>query len=182
MSQQRVTALALIVLLFALGLAARLMPHPPNLVPISAIAMFAGFIFGRGALAVAIPLSAMLLGDAIIGAYDYRVMAVVYAALTLPVAMSWFISRVAPVRIVVATVASSFVFFAATNMAVWYFGTLYDHTTAGLVDCYVSALPFFRNTLVGDLAWAAVLFGGYALASGSMAFGRRQRAYVRVER
>ena len=40
---------------------------------------------------------------------------------------------------------------------------MYAHTAAGLIDCYVAALPFFRNTLFSDLVYTALLFGGFAL-------------------
>jgi hypothetical protein len=33
----------------------------------------------------------------------------------------------------------------------------------GLTACYVAALPFFRNEIVGDLFYASLLFGGFAL-------------------
>jgi hypothetical protein len=37
-------------------------------------------------------------------------------------------------------------------------------TFQGLVTCYVAAIPFFANTLGGNLFYSAVLFGGFALA------------------
>jgi hypothetical protein len=61
-------------------------------------------------------------------------------------------------------VASSLLFFVATNFAVWYFGSLYTHDASGLFECYIAAIPFFKFTLLGDLMWTAVLFGGYALS------------------
>ena len=30
--------------------------------------------------------------------------------------------------------------------------------------CYVAAIPFFRNTLIGDAFYVCVLFGGLTLA------------------
>lgn len=165
----RALYVALIALLVVLGLAARLLPHPPNFVPIAAIALFAGFLFGGRLLAVAIPLSAMVIGDLWIGAYDYRVMLVVYAALALPVVMARVLGgRLNPVRLIPTVLVSSLVFFATTNFAVWYFGSLYSHNLAGLIECYVAALPFFRFTLMGDVLWSALLFGGYALSQVSV--------------
>jgi len=41
--------------------------------------------------------------------------------------------------------------------------TGYPKTLDGLLQCYVMALPFLRNQLIGDAVFAAVLFGGYAL-------------------
>jgi hypothetical protein len=108
-----------------------------------------------------VPLAAMLVGDAIMGFYDWRVMAVVYAALTLP-ALAGVLARVhRALPVVVATVlACSLIFFAATNFAVWTFSGMYSLDTAGLIECYTLALPFLKYTMAGDLFWAAVLFGG----------------------
>jgi hypothetical protein len=61
------------------------------------------------------------------------------------------------------TLASSVLFYAVTNLAVWASGSLYPRTLAGLMVCYTAAIPFFRNSLIGDMAFAAILFGGFAL-------------------
>ena len=37
--------LVILAVLIALGVAGRLLPHPPNFTPMAAIALFAGFIF-----------------------------------------------------------------------------------------------------------------------------------------
>jgi hypothetical protein len=146
-------------------LAARLLPHPLNFVPIAAIALFAGYLFGNRLSSIAIPLSAMIVGDLLIGTYDYRVMLVVYASLSLPIAMSGLLrGGIGPQRLLGVVVASSLLFFVATNFAVWYFGSLYTHDASGLFECYIAAIPFFKFTLLGDLMWTAVLFGGYALS------------------
>jgi hypothetical protein len=63
-----------------------------------------------------------------------------------------------------AMIASSLIFFAATNFAVWAFDSLYPTTLQGLIECYVAALPFLDRTVFGDLAWAAAFFGGAWLA------------------
>jgi hypothetical protein len=46
----------------------------------------------------------------------------------------------------------------------WLSSGFYPHTTDGLVACYVAALPFFQNTVAGDLSYTALLFGSFALA------------------
>ena len=75
---------ALVVFLIGLDVAARLLLHTPNVSPVAASALFAGIMLRRRSLAPAVPLAAMLIGDAVTAFYDWRVMAVVYAALTLP--------------------------------------------------------------------------------------------------
>ncbi len=68
-------------------------------------------------------------------------------------------------RTFVATMAGSVLFYVVTNFAVWAGSTrLYAHTVEGLVQCYVLALPFFRNSLAGDLFWTAALFSLHHLA------------------
>ena len=104
----------------------------------------------------------MLIGDAVIGFDDWRVTAVVYAALTLPAVAgilatplsrrrAWWCPR---------SLACSLIFFATTNLAVWAFSGMYSLDMAGLIQCYTLALPFLKYTVAGDLFWAAVLFGG----------------------
>jgi len=65
-----------------------------------------------------------------------------------------------PVVIDAAMVSCSLLFFAASNFAVWAFGGLYPHSLEGLAQCYVLALPFLDKTVMGDLFWTAILFGG----------------------
>ena len=48
------------------------------------------------------------------------------------------------------------------------FSGFYPVTPAGLAACYVAAIPFFQNTLAGDLVYATLLFGGFALAERAM--------------
>jgi hypothetical protein len=59
---------------------------------------------------------------------------------------------------------SAILFFVITNFGVWAMGHLYPQMPAGLVDCYVAAIPFFRNTLLSNLLYSALLFGGLAVA------------------
>ena len=64
-------------------------------------------------------------------------------------------------RIAGAALASSTVFFIATNFAVWAFSPMYAKTFEGLVLCYTMAIPFFQNTIAGDLVWSGAIFGTY---------------------
>src|SRR5437763_461534 len=60
--------------------------------------------------------------------------------------------------------ASLVLFYLVTNFAWWAGYDLYPHTLGGLLMSYTAALPFFGWTLLGDLCYATVLFGGLALA------------------
>ena len=142
--------------------ALRLVPHPPNFTPIGAMALFGAAHLGRKPLAFAAPLGALLLSDLILGFYSG--MWVQYAAVALVVLLGWaMLTRVGPLSVGFAAIASSVLFFAVTNFYVWLQSGMYPRTPGGLAACYVAAIPFFQNTLAGDLFFSGLLFGGFAL-------------------
>ena len=147
----------------AAAAALRLVPHPPNFSPIDAMALFSGAYLGRRALAIAAPLAALLISDLVLGFYPGMMFQ--YAAVVLIAVLgSIALTRVGLARLAGATVASSLLFFTVSNFGVWLVGGIYPHTLAALGTCYVAAIPFFQNTIAGDLFYAALLFGGFALA------------------
>ena len=154
----------LIVILSAIVAAAamRLIPHPPNFAPLGAMALFSGAYLGRRALAFAAPLGALLLSDLFLGFYPG--MLVQYLAVTLVVLLGWAaLSRVTALRVGGAALGASILFFALTNFGVWLLSGMYPITASGLAACYVAAIPFFQNTVAGDLFFSGLLFGGFAL-------------------
>ena len=165
MSRQTVIEGVVFVVLVSFCVVMRLTEHAANFAPVAAAALFAGFWFRRRVLAFAFPLVAMGVSDAFIGTYHVGIMIVVYAAMLFPLVWRTLLrSRLTAVRVGLCAVTGSVVFFVGTNLAVWLFGPLYEHTAAGLAQCYVAALPFFRNTMCGDLIWSATFFGAYVLA------------------
>jgi pheromone shutdown protein TraB len=152
---------ALLVAIFAAA-AMRLLPHPPNFSPIAAMALFSGAYLPKRVLAFVAPFAALLLSDAVLG--FYAGMNFVYFSFALTVLIGWAVaSRKTPLTIGGAAIASSVLFFVLTNFGMWLFSGFYPLTSAGLVACYVAAIPFFQNTLAGDLFFTALLFGGFAL-------------------
>src|SRR5262249_59762579 len=112
---------ALAMSLVALDIVARVAPHAPNVTPIAASAVFAGMVLRSRALALAVPLSAMLVSDLVTGAYDWRIMGVVYAALALPALLARW-GRARPMVVLAPLVlSSSLLFYATTTFAVWSF-------------------------------------------------------------
>jgi hypothetical protein len=152
--------LSLAMSLVGLDIVARLAPHAPNVTPIAASAMFAGMVLRSRALALAVPISALLLSDLVVGSYDWRIMGVVYAALAFPALLARWGRALRPVVVLAPLVlSSSLLFFATTNFAVWAFSGMYAQDLHGLVLCYVAALPFLYNTVAGDVLWTTLLFG-----------------------
>jgi len=170
----------IIALLSAIVLAAalRLVPHPPNFTPIGAMALFSGAYLGRRALGFAAPICAMVLSDAILGFYSG--FWITYSAVALIVVVGWIaLSRVTVLRVAGAALASSILFFLVSNFGTWLMSGMYPHDSAGLTACYVAAIPFFQNTVAGDLFYVTLLFGGLRVAEllvPSLAAGKPQAA------
>lgn len=164
MSQSR---LVVVVGMILAGAASRLIPHPPNMASITAVALFSGAYLHDKRLAYVTPMVALFISDLVLTGL-YRHMEIVYGSFALVVCIGfWIRNRRSALRIASAAVASSMVFFVITNFGVWALGSLYPKTIAGLVMCYAAAIPFFKNTLLGDALYTAVLFGGFALAEKS---------------
>jgi hypothetical protein len=143
--------------------ASRLIPHPYNFTPITAMALFGGAYFSDRRLAFLVPLSAMLASDLFIGLH--RGIPVVYGSFALIVCIGFLLRRRRRLLpIAGATLGSSLLFFFLTNFAVWAAGALYPRTLTGLLACFVAAIPFFQNTLLGDAVYSLILFGGFAFA------------------
>jgi hypothetical protein len=170
--------------------ATRVLPHPYNFAPITAMALFGGATFAARWQAVVVPFAAMFLSDcALEVAYRYGLSSswgfhsgwwVVYGAFALILGIGFLLrERRRAGTIALATVASSVLFFAITNFATWAAGSLYSRTAEGLVQCFVMAIPFFPNTLLGDVFYSTVLFGSLALAEARIPQLRPQASPVR---
>jgi len=150
------------VVLVILASLSRLIPHPMNFAPITALALFGGVYFDKR-VALILPLAAMLISNYFIG--FYAGMEWVYASFILSVFWGmWLKSHKTVSMIAVTTLANSVMFFIVSNFGVWHVEILYPKTFAGLMECYAMAVPFFRNTIAGDIFYVTVMFGAYELA------------------
>jgi hypothetical protein len=155
---------ALITGIVLAAAALRIVPHPINFAPISALALFGGAYFSSKRAAVAVPLLSLVAGDIFIG--FHRLVPYVYASFLVSVAIGFWLRREKSAsRIGATTVAGAIQFFLITNFALWAssIGT-YPKNLGGLAECYIAGLPLFWNTMAGDAFYVALLFGGMALA------------------
>jgi len=155
----------------------RLLPHPWNFTPIAAIALFGGATFSKKWQAFLVPLLALLISDLVIGFYAQ--MPIIYLSFSLVVFIGfWLKHRNGFVSLTSAVLTSSLLFFLITNVGVWAFGTLYPKTLAGLMQCYIAGIPYYRNMVLGDAFYATLLFGGLALCERAFPIIRRRRGQV----
>lgn len=144
------------IILVLLASACRLLPHAPNFTPIGAMALFAGSEVKDQRVAIGATLGAMILSDLLIGT-DVTSFAV-YLSLALSVLIGRYFKSSSSFRAgFISATASAVLFFLITNFAVWGWAGLYPLTLAGLSECFIAALPFFRNTLLSDILYLGAL-------------------------
>ena len=157
----------LLLMWIVLGAAARLLPHPPNVTPLTAMALMGGIYARSLPKAILLPLGALLLSDLaleLLHGYGWHaLLPLVYACFLSTVLLGRLLRHQANLWSVQAlALFSSLLFFAATNLGVWAQGELYPQTPAGLLACFIAALPFLRNALLGDQIFTLLAFTGSA--------------------
>ena len=150
------------LMLVLIGVAARLLPHPYNFTPVTAVALFSGVVLSP-ALALTVPLIVMIASDLLIGPHSlFWLTWGCFFAVTL---IGLRVKNSASFRgIFWATIGGSVLFFVLTNLGVFLSGDMYSKNFSGLAECYVMAIPFFRNSIIGDLLYSALFFSVFILA------------------
>lgn len=152
--ERKITNTTIAIIL--MGAAARLLPHPPNVTPIAAMALLGGAYLAP-ALAFLVPLSALFLSDLVLGLH--ATMPFVYLSFLGTSALGLGLKNRRGTGFVLgACLISSLLFFIVTNFGVWLSSGIYAHDLTGFISCYAAALPFFRNSVLGDLFFTAALF------------------------
>lgn len=159
-----ISVLALIVF----GVASRFLPHMWNFTPLTAIALFASAYLGLR-YSVFVLVGIMLISDIFLGFYQWQTMIAVYSSFAVAGIIGVCIDKKKINNIFLGSIGSSLVFFFATNWSVWMFGTMYEHSLSGLMQSYMMAIPFFRNSLAGDLFYTGVLFGAVFVVNAYLA-------------
>ena len=158
------------ILILAAALS-RMLPHLPNMVPVTALALFAGVYLDRR-LTFVVPMAAMLITDWFIGFHSTAIW--VYASfVVIGFVGLWLRNHQGVVATIGASVTGSLLFYLITNFGVWLSPPfMYEQTLSGLVQCYVAAIPFFRNTLAGNGAGTTLSIGGKAVSIPLIQSGR----------
>ncbi|EQA34847.1 hypothetical protein LEP1GSC047_1670 [Leptospira inadai serovar Lyme str. 10] len=154
------------VVLLALAVLSRFLPHLPNFTPILAISLFGGVYFTNRWVALLLPLGIMMISDAVIGFHS--LVPVVYGMFILfAIAGRQLRENLTVGRLAITGFGGSVLFFLVTNFFVWLTSGMYSLDFGGFVTCYVAAIPFFQNSLLGDLVYIPLLFGSFYLMERS---------------
>ncbi len=139
--------------LVILAIITRLLPHPPNFAPITSIALFTGFHFTNKRLALFIPILCMFLTDLYIGLHS--LIPIIYSAFVIISFIGFKTNSLSFLTVLGASIS----FFFISNLGVWYFS--YPQNLSGLITCFTLAIPFFINSLAGDLFYTSILQFSY---------------------
>ncbi|MFK7983750.1 MAG: DUF6580 family putative transport protein [Saprospiraceae bacterium] len=160
-----------VVLLAALSRLA--MTELPNVSPLGAMALFGGAYFSKRYLAVLIPLLALWISDVALNNTIYAAyyegfswfgVPVVYLSIIVIALMGTKLLKQIKVKnLFIASLLTSLVFFLITNLGSWWAIPAYSKDLVGIIAAYTAGLPFFLSTILSNLFFTAVLFGGYEL-------------------
>jgi hypothetical protein len=149
----------------------RLLPHPPNFAPIGGMALFGAAYYSRRYWAFIIPIASMWISDLVLNnivyskyfdgfVWFYGGSTLTYIAFAMITLFGFFtLKHVRPINLVLSALGASVIFFIVSNFGAWLSMEMYPKTFDGLLSCYVAGIPFFRNTITGDLVYTAILFG-----------------------
>jgi hypothetical protein len=140
----------------------------PNFSPLMASAL-CGALFLPGWIGLAVPVATLVLSDVVLNTHYGAPIISVQLLWTLPgylvaVALGWSLrGRSGLLPVLGGTLAASVFFYLVTNTGSWLGLTAYPQTFSGWVQALTAGLPgypptwtFFRNSLVGDLLFAAL--------------------------
>ncbi len=156
-----------------LAVLSRILPHPYNFTPLGAIALFGAAYFTDKKWAILIPLAAMWISDLIINNFILTAyfegftlfnwgMVWIYGSIMLIALLGMkFLKKITIPRVLGSAVGASVIFFIVSNFGVWLTSPMYPLNLSGLAACYTAAIPFFHNTLAGDIVYCSVLFGAF---------------------
>lgn len=176
-SHPRVMGLSITVVFWLLvAVMGRLLPHPPNVTPLTSLSLMAGVLLSER-LAFLLTIITLFFSDILIGiVYHYPLFGswslFTYSGFAVIALLGSKISTQAPLRqFMIMTVAASLGYWLWTNGGVWLMSGMYPYSGAGFLACYIAAIPFLRNALCGDLFWMWILFTILRVTQNYRVFG-----------
>lgn len=168
----------IVIAIIAFAALSRLIPHPWNFTPIAAIGLFGAAYFSKKSWALIIPFAALFISDLLVNNIYYPIFFPefykgftfmsagwywYYGAFALIIGLGFLtLNKVKPLSLIGTGLGASIIFFLVTNFGAWLASpTLYSTTPSGLLACYTAGIPFFWNTLAGDLFYIGVMFGSF---------------------
>ena len=136
-----------------LGIVFRIIPHAPNFTPMLSIALLSGYYI-KSRYSILLPIAILLGSDILLGGNPMAHW--VYLSIVAIILLGYLVKNNAK-NILLNSVLSSFIFFLVTNFGVWITGG-YAYNFSGLIQCYIMAIPFFKNTLISTVFFSMFIY------------------------
>lgn len=163
-----------ILIFILIGVLSRLLPHPANVTAVGGLALFTSARLNTKK-SLLITFAVMIISDLVLGFHS--IMWATYGSFLITIYLGTFLRKVTGVQhIVGVTLLSSIIFYLITNFAVWMIpGSMYPKTVWGLVDSYIMAIPFFRNSIIGDVGYTSIFFLSFDWVTSLHKYLQRER-------
>ncbi len=155
----------LAIMLILLGVILRLLELIPNFSPVTAIALLGGAYLLDKRWSIIIPVTSLLISDILLGyknnyPFFHNTIFFVYISYIIIVFLGWKLrtEKVNYVKVAGFAIVSSLLFFIISNIGVWLVGTLYERNLSGFITCFEMAIPFYKYTILGDVAYSILFF------------------------
>ena len=159
---------ASLLIMFSAVLKVVTFPHSIN--PIIALSLFSGVVIKDKKMAFAMPLLAMFTSDMLLevtgitdGFYGMGQIGN-YLSLMAVTLIGFGMKKINALNVVAFSLISSIGFYLLSNTNVFLFDSfpsVYSKDLNGWFNCMLAGIPFIKNSLLTDLCFSAMLFGGY---------------------
>ncbi len=143
----------------------RLLPHPANVTPLTAVAMMTAIEL-PWFISAPFLLTALLLSDLLLASvYHYPA----FGNWTLFTWSGYLLVALATkgyyrlphswrkTAWLGGILIVSLIYWLWSNFGCWLLSGLYPHSSTGLLACYIAAMPFLRHSLLGNLFWSGTI-------------------------
>lgn len=147
----------------ALGVLGRLVIHVPDATPLTSLFLLAPAVFSKR-ISLLMTVITLFLSDlalhfifnfAIFGSWT----AFTYSGWIMTTLFGFYYAKRATFsRGIIFSGLSAILFWVWTNFGTWCATTLYAHTLSGLFTCYIAALPFLQNGILGAVVWTSIFY------------------------
>jgi hypothetical protein len=182
MNHEKQNTLKFVLVLILVAAFSRIIPHPHNFTPVGGIAVFGSYFLGRSIWAFLVPLFSLWLSDLFINNIIYPIQYPqyyegftlfgsfwVYGSFLIMIPLAWgLLSSFSLPKLALTGLSTASLFFLITNFGSWFNNPVYPQNFSGLLTSYMAGLPFFQNTLLGDICYLVILFGATKVSGLSL--------------
>ncbi len=168
----------LVIIWISIGALSRILPHPADVTALTSLSLLAGLQFSYTRSLLIVGISLLLSDLTLTYLWNYPAFGswslFTYSGYAVIALVGHKVCVDNKPRLFGMLISLSMFYWLWTNFGTWLLSGLYPHTALGFTTCYTAALPFLRNSLLGDIAWMVTLYCllKYLLRASTHGIGR----------